>query len=293
MDGAARRTPPARKHRVEQYRGRVVGTAGDGLLARFDGPARAIRCAQGIAAAVRPLGVDIRAGLHTGEVELDGDRVRGIAVHIGARVASLAGPSEVLVSSTVKDLALAGSGLTFEDRRRTRTEGRPRSVAPVPGGGWMTEISDVSYARSGEVAIAYQVIGDGPTDIVFPRGSRATSLALGEAALGRHAIGLADRPAAISISAGTGCPTVSRSTDARDENGRHSRGDGRGRLGAGRAVGGLGGHADVALFAATYPERDGRAGSVDPTGQGPAPGLPLGAEGCAGARRSGRPRALG
>ena len=102
------------KIEIERFRGTYVDSTGDGLLARFDGPARAIRCAQGIAAAVRPLGIDIRAGLHTGEVELDGDRVRGIAVHISARVASLAGPSEVLVSSTVKDL-VAGSGLVFED----------------------------------------------------------------------------------------------------------------------------------------------------------------------------------
>jgi len=102
------------KSEIERFRGIYVDSTGDGLLARFDGPARAIRCARGIADAVRPLGVDVRAGLHTGEVELDGDHVRGIAVHIVARVASLAGPSEVLVSSTVRDL-VAGSGLEFED----------------------------------------------------------------------------------------------------------------------------------------------------------------------------------
>lgn len=102
------------KAEIRRFRGTYVDSTGDGLLARFDGPARAIRCAQHIATAVRPLGIDVRAGLHTGEVELDGDHVRGIAVHIGARVASLAGPSEVLVSSTVKDL-VAGSGLAFED----------------------------------------------------------------------------------------------------------------------------------------------------------------------------------
>jgi class 3 adenylate cyclase len=83
-------------------------------LATFDGPARAVRCARSTVEAVRPLGLEIRAGCHTGEVELDGDEVRGIAVHIGSRVGSLAGPSEVLVSSTVKDL-VAGSGLVFED----------------------------------------------------------------------------------------------------------------------------------------------------------------------------------
>ncbi|HET6712877.1 MAG TPA: adenylate/guanylate cyclase domain-containing protein [Actinomycetota bacterium] len=112
------------KTEIERFRGTYVDSAGDGVFARFDGPARAIRCAQGIAEAVRPLGVDIRAGLHTGEVELDGDHVRGIAVHIGARVASLAGPSEVLVSSTVKDL-VAGSGLTFEDVGEHELKGVP------------------------------------------------------------------------------------------------------------------------------------------------------------------------
>ena len=112
------------KTEIERFRGTYVDSTGDGLLARFDGPARAIRCAQGIGQAVRPLGVTIRAGLHTGEVELEGDHVRGIAVHIGARVASLAGPSEVLVSSTVKDL-VAGSGLTFEDAGEHELKGVP------------------------------------------------------------------------------------------------------------------------------------------------------------------------
>jgi len=112
------------KAEIERLRGTYVDSTGDGLLARFDGPARAIRCAQGIAEAVRPLGMDIRAGLHTGEVELDGNKVRGIAVHIGARVAALAHPSEVLVSSTVKDL-VAGSGLAFEDAGEHELKGVP------------------------------------------------------------------------------------------------------------------------------------------------------------------------
>jgi class 3 adenylate cyclase len=99
---------------IERHRGRFVDSQGDGILATFDGPARAVRCAQAVAAAIRPLGLDIRAGVHTGEVELVGDRIQGIAVHVGARVAALAGPSEVLASSTVKDLT-AGSGLVFED----------------------------------------------------------------------------------------------------------------------------------------------------------------------------------
>ena len=88
---------------------------GDGLLAIFDGPARAVRAAVAIRDDVRPLGIEIRAGIHTGECEVVGEDVGGIAVHIGQRVSALAEPSEVLVSSTVKDL-VAGSGLRFEDR---------------------------------------------------------------------------------------------------------------------------------------------------------------------------------
>lgn len=97
------------------FRGREVNTAGDGLLATFDGPARAIRCACAIRDRVKPLGLQVRAGLHSGECELIGDDVGGIAVHIGARVASAASPDEVLVSSTVRDL-VAGSGIKFTDR---------------------------------------------------------------------------------------------------------------------------------------------------------------------------------
>ena len=92
-----------------------MDTAGDGFLATFDGPARAIRSAYAIAERVQALALEVRIGLHTGEVELAGDYVRGIAVHIGARTAALAGPGEVLVTSTVKDL-VAGSGIEFEDR---------------------------------------------------------------------------------------------------------------------------------------------------------------------------------
>jgi class 3 adenylate cyclase/pimeloyl-ACP methyl ester carboxylesterase len=109
---------------LARYRGTEVGTAGDGLLATFDGPARAVKCAQAIIQAVRPLGLEIRAGCHTGEIELLGADVGGIAVHIGARVAALAGPSEVLASSTVKDL-VAGSGLVFEDRGEHTLKGVP------------------------------------------------------------------------------------------------------------------------------------------------------------------------
>jgi class 3 adenylate cyclase len=98
--------------------------SGDGFLATFDGPARAIRCAVAIRGAMRSLGLEIRAGLHTGEIELMGGTVGGIAVHIGARVASLAGPGEVLVTSTVKEL-VAGSGIEFDDRGSHELKGVP------------------------------------------------------------------------------------------------------------------------------------------------------------------------
>jgi class 3 adenylate cyclase len=100
---------------VVRYRGRKVKSTGDGVLATFDGPGRAIRCACAIRDTVRSLGIDLRAGLHTGEIELRGDDVAGVAVHIGARVSALAHAGEVLVSSTVRDL-VAGSGIEFEDR---------------------------------------------------------------------------------------------------------------------------------------------------------------------------------
>jgi class 3 adenylate cyclase/pimeloyl-ACP methyl ester carboxylesterase len=109
---------------LSRYRGREVKTMGDGFLATFDGPARAVYCAQAVVEAVRALGLRVRAGLHTGEVEFDGDDIRGLAVAIGARVGALAGPSEVLVSSTVKDL-VAGSGLVFEDRGEHELKGVP------------------------------------------------------------------------------------------------------------------------------------------------------------------------
>jgi class 3 adenylate cyclase/pimeloyl-ACP methyl ester carboxylesterase len=109
---------------IERHRGRYIDSTGDGLLATFDGPARAVRCAQALAAAVGELGLNIRAGCHTGEIELAGDHVRGLAVHIGARVGALAAAGEVLVSSTVKDLT-AGSGLVFEDAGEHELKGVP------------------------------------------------------------------------------------------------------------------------------------------------------------------------
>jgi pimeloyl-ACP methyl ester carboxylesterase len=112
--------------RVElaRFRGREIDTAGDGFLAAFDGPARGIRAACEISAGVRKLGLDVRAGLHTGECEVMGPKLGGIAVHIGARIAALAGGGEVLVSNTVKDL-VAGSGLKFADRGVHALKGVP------------------------------------------------------------------------------------------------------------------------------------------------------------------------
>ncbi len=112
------------RRELERFRGREVDTAGDGFFATFDGPARAVRCATAIGDAAGALGLEVRAGVHTGECELDGEKVRGIAVHTGARVAALAGSGEVLVSSTVKDL-VAGSGLELEDRGQHELKGVP------------------------------------------------------------------------------------------------------------------------------------------------------------------------
>jgi len=103
------------RNELSRHRGHEIDTAGDGFFATFDGPARAIRCALAIRGAAHELGLELRAGLHTGECELLGDKVAGIAVHTGARVASHARPNEVLVSSTVRDL-VSGSGIAFEDR---------------------------------------------------------------------------------------------------------------------------------------------------------------------------------
>ena len=116
-----------------RFRGREIKTMGDGFLATFDGPARGVRCAEAIAAGVKPLGIEIRAGLHTGEVAFEGDDIAGLGVAIGARVGAKAGSNEVLVSQTVKDL-VAGSGSHVRRRRRTRTEGSSRPLAPLPGG---------------------------------------------------------------------------------------------------------------------------------------------------------------
>jgi class 3 adenylate cyclase len=112
------------RSQLSRFRGREVNTSGDGFLAMFDGPQRAIRCAMAIRDAVQTLGVEVRAGLHTGECEVRGDDIGGIGVHIGARVSALAGPNDVLVSSTLRDLVI-GSGLEFEDRGAHELKGVP------------------------------------------------------------------------------------------------------------------------------------------------------------------------
>jgi class 3 adenylate cyclase len=114
-----------REH-LTRHRGREIDTAGDGLLAAFDGPARAVRCGRAIVDSVRRLGIHVRAGVHTGECEVIGEKLGGIAVHIGARIGALAAPDEVLVSRTVSDL-VAGSGLRFEERGTHSLKGVPGS----------------------------------------------------------------------------------------------------------------------------------------------------------------------
>jgi class 3 adenylate cyclase len=123
---------------LERFQGRELDTAGDGFLASFDGPARAIRCACSITEEMACLGIAVRAGLHTGECEVTDDHLIGIAVHVGARVAALAGPGEVLVSSSVRDL-VAGSGIVFTGRGAHVLKGLPgrrpllRRCGPEPG----------------------------------------------------------------------------------------------------------------------------------------------------------------
>jgi class 3 adenylate cyclase len=112
------------RRQLVRFRGREIDTAGDGFFASFDGPARAIRCACAITESVREIGLDVRAGLHTGECEVVDGKVGGIAVHIGARVAGNARGGEVIVSSTVRDL-VAGSGIAFEERGAVELKGIP------------------------------------------------------------------------------------------------------------------------------------------------------------------------
>ena len=112
------------RRQLERFRGREIKATGDGFAATFDGPGRAIQCACAIRDAVRALGMDLRTGLHTGEIELRGDDVAGMAVHIGARVSALAGPGDVLVSGAIPPLVV-GSGIAFEDRGEYELKGVP------------------------------------------------------------------------------------------------------------------------------------------------------------------------
>ena len=114
------------REEVSNWQGNVIKALGDGFLATFDGPARAVRCAESIIGRVKPLGIDVRTGVHTGECERLGDDIGGIAVHTAARIAALAGPGEVLVSSTVRDL-VAGSRLPFVDRGTHALKGVPET----------------------------------------------------------------------------------------------------------------------------------------------------------------------
>ena len=128
------------RQELARFRGREIDTAGDGLFASFDGPARAIRCACSIRDAVRPLSIETRAGLHTGECEVMGDKVGGLAVHIGARVMATAAAGEVLVSNTVRDL-VAGAGIDFDHRGQHQLKG-------VPGEWTLYAVRAVGGARS-------------------------------------------------------------------------------------------------------------------------------------------------
>ena len=112
------------RRELERFRGIEVNTVGDGFVAMFPSPSAAIQCASAIVDAVRPLGIEVRVGIHAGEVEVRGDDIAGMAVHIGARVAALAGPSEVLVSSTVREI-VTGSRRTFDDRGEHDLKGVP------------------------------------------------------------------------------------------------------------------------------------------------------------------------
>jgi class 3 adenylate cyclase len=133
------------REELVRFRGIERSASGDGILATIDGPARAIRCACGIAQAVQPLGLEVRIGLHTGECELLGDDISGVAVHIGARVAGLAKAGEILVSSTVKDLVV-GSGLSFVDRRQHTLKG-------IPGLWHLYSVEQTGFAQVGAGSI--------------------------------------------------------------------------------------------------------------------------------------------
>jgi class 3 adenylate cyclase/streptogramin lyase len=146
--------------RLKRFRGREVDTAGDGFFAIFDRPAQAIACALAIGEAVRPLGLEVRAGLHTGEVELSGRSVGGIAVNTGARVMAAAGPGDVLVTATLRDL-VAGSGIEFEDRGVTTLKGVP--------GEWHLYAVLPAAAPNGAEAADDAGVREAPSDRGSPR----------------------------------------------------------------------------------------------------------------------------
>ncbi len=141
------------RSQLSRFRGREVNTSGDGFLAMFDGPQRAIRCAMAIREALQALGIEVRAGLHTGECEVRGDDIGGIAVHIGARVSALAGAKDVLVSSTLRDLVI-GSGLEFEDRGGHDLKG-------VPGGRVFVGESPSGFSTSASLAASWPAVRGG------------------------------------------------------------------------------------------------------------------------------------
>jgi class 3 adenylate cyclase len=150
------------RSQLERFRGREVKHTGDGFVASFDGPARAIRCACAIGEEARELGIEIRAGLHTGECELIGDDLAGMAVHVTARVGAMAGPGEVLVSGTVKDLVL-GSGIELADRGVHELKG-------VPGRWQLFEVGEHDGRPSG--AEAAELLGSADRISVADRAAR-------------------------------------------------------------------------------------------------------------------------
>ena len=245
------------RQRLTRFRGKELDTAGDGFFATFDGPARAIRCASAITDAVREIGLEVRAGLHTGECELMDGKVTGIAVNIGARVAAQAAPSEVLVSSTVKDL-VAGSGIEFEDRGAAELKG-------VPGHWQLYAVQGCLSGRSPRPVTPAAATSGSPTRpsaTVRPTSSsRRVRL--------EHRARLVDpRPRGVPRGAcllRAGDPVRQarhrhvrpgpRARLARDADGRCSGGDGRGAVRAGHPFGiDTGGMMSI-VFAATYPER--------------------------------------
>ena len=143
------------------FEGREIDRAGDGLVAVFEGPTRAIRCARAIQDDAREHGLELRGGIHTGEVEDDGEAIRGIAVHIAARLCAIASEADLLVSSTVRDLT-AGAGLEYEDRGLRRVERRPGS-APSLRGAKLTPLRDVGdqpdHQRTDEQVTAHHGFG--------------------------------------------------------------------------------------------------------------------------------------